>query len=186
MRRIQGGGSDIQLNQTGKQQAESLALRLKQERIQAIYSSQLQRAIDTAQAIARNHQIKVEIEPALTEIDVGELEGAPVAKIGSYLDQLLVREGSPSLKRHGGESLTEVQQRAWGTIQRLVSQHRDGAIVVVSHYFVITTIICSVLNMPLSQIINLRISAGSISIVVFDEQAPRLVLFNDVCHLATT
>ena len=184
-RRIQGGNSDTQLNERGRQQAKRLATKLKQERIQAIYSSSLQRALDTAQAIAHYHQLKVEIEPSLNEIDAGELEGTPVDKIGDYLNQLLTTmlQGESAFKMPGGESLAEVQRRAWSTIQRLVSQHPDGVIVIVSHYFVILTIICSVLNLPLSQMSRLRLGAGSISTVVFDGQATRLVLLNDICHL---
>ena len=185
LRRIQGGGSDTPLNEKGGQQAQSLALKLKQERVQAIYSSRLQRALDTALAIARYHQLDVASEPSLNEIDAGEMEGTPIDKIGSHLDQLLIK-GDPDgsiFKRHGGESLAEVQQRAWSTIQRLVNKHHDGVIVVVSHYFAILTIICTVLNLPLSQIGRLRLGPGSISTIVFDEQAMRLVLFNDNCHL---
>ena len=186
-RRIQGGNSDTQLSERGKQQAESLATKLEQERIQAIYSSSLQRALDTAQAIAHHHQLKVEIEPSLNEIDAGELEGAPVDKISSHLYQLLTTgsQGKSAFKMPGGESVAEVQQRAWSTIQRLVSQHPDGVIVIVSHYFVILSIICSALNLPLSQMGRLRLGAGSISTIVFDGQATRLVLLNDICHLTT-
>ena len=184
-RRIQGGGSDTPLNKRGKEQAEKLALRLKSERIQAIYSSPLQRALDTAQAIARYHQLEVEIEPSLKEIEVGELEGTPVAEIGKHLDQLLTADGQGEAlpRMPGGESVTELQQRAWSTIKRLASKHPDGVLLAVSHYFVILTIICSVLNLPLSQMGRFRIGAGSISTIVFDGQATRLVLFNDSCHL---
>jgi len=83
----------------------------------------------------------------------------------------------------GGESLAEVQQRAWSIIQRLIGRHSDRVIVVVSHYFVILTIICSVLNLPLSQIGRLRLGVGSISTITFDGEVPRLLLFNDSCHL---
>jgi len=164
---------------------ESLALRLKPERIQAVYSSPLRRAFDTAQAIARYHQLKVEIEPSLREIEVGELEGRPVAEIGKHLDQLLTADsqGEALPKMPGGESLTDVQQRVWSVIKRLVNKHPDGEFVVVSHYFVILTIICSVLNLPLSQIGRFRVGAGSVSTVVFDGQATHLVLLNDSCHL---
>lgn len=184
-RRIQGGGSDVPLNERGRRQRESLALRLKPERVQAIYSSPLQRALDTAQAIAGYHQLEVEIESSLKEIEVGELEGASVAEIGKRLDQLLTgdSQGEALPRMPGGESLTEVQQRGWGTIKRLADEHPDGMFVVVSHYFVILTIICSVLNLPLSQIGRFRLGAGSISTIVFDGQATRLVLFNDNCHL---
>lgn len=187
-RRIQGANSDTQLNQRGWQQAESLALRLKPEKIQAIYSSPLQRAQDTAQAIAGYHQLPVEIELSLKEIEVGELEGVSIAEVGKHLSQLLTMysQGVELPKMPGGESLTDLQQRVWSTIQRLVDRHRDGVLVVVSHYFSILAIICSVLNLPLSQIGRLRLGPGSISTIVFDEQAARLVLFNDTCHLAST
>ena len=186
-RRIQGGKSDTQLNSEGWQGAESLAQRLKSEEIQAIYSSPLQRARDTAQPIARYHQIKIELEPSLKEIDVGELEGVSIAEVGKRLSQLLTIHSQDDTlpKMPGGESLAEVQQRAWSAMQRLVDRHPDGTFIVVSHYFTILTIICAVLNLPLSQIIRLRLEASSISIIIFDEQAPRLTLFNDTCHLAS-
>jgi len=188
LRRIQGGNSDTQLNQRGRQQAESLALRLKQEEIQAVYSSPLQRAWDTARVIAGYHQLPVEIELSLREIEVGELEGVSIAEVGKHLSQLLIRhsQGGELPKLPGGESLTGVQQRVWSTIQRLVNRHGDGALVVVSHYFSILTTVCSVLNLPLPQIDRLRLNPGSISILTFDEQATRLILFNDTCHLAST
>ena len=185
LRRIQGANSNTELSQRGKEQAESLALRLKDEKIQAIYSSPLQRALDTARAIAGYHQIEVAIEPALKELDVGELEGIHIEKVGHRLDQLLTNPDGTLLKMPGGESLAEVQQRAWSTIQRLISQHSDGVIAVTSHYFVILTIICSVLNLPLSQIGRLRLGVGSISTITFDGEIPRLLLFNDSCHLTS-
>ncbi|MBA7636549.1 Phosphoserine phosphatase 1 [subsurface metagenome] len=187
LRRIQGGNSDTQLNQRGRKQAASLALRLKQEEIQAIYSSPLQRAQDTARAIAGYHQLPVGVEPSLREIEVGELEGVSIAEVGKHLSQLLIRysQGEELPRIPGGESLTEVQQRVWDTIQRLVGRHGDGVLVVVSHYFSILTAVCSVLNLPLFQIDRLRLNSGSISILTFDEQATRLTLFNDTCHLAS-
>lgn len=183
LKQIQGGSSDTKLNKNGKRQAESVALKLATEKIQAIYSSPLQRALNTARTIARHHQLKVTIEPSLREIDAGELEGVAVDEIGSRLDQILTGEGDSFFRMPGGESLAEVQQRTWPTIQRLVSQHPDGVVVVVSHYFAILTIICSVLNLPLSQIGRLRLTPGSISAITFEEQRQRLILFNDSCHL---
>lgn len=184
-RRIQGGGSDTPLNEKGKEQAESLASRLKSESIQAIYSSPLQRARDTAQAIAGYHQLEVGIEPSLKEIEVGELEGTPIAEIGKHLDQLLTADSHGEImpRMPGGESVTEVQQRAWSTIKRLVDKHPDGVLVAVCHYFVISTIICSVLNLPLSRMGRFRIGVGSISAITFEPRAARLALFNDRCHL---
>jgi probable phosphoglycerate mutase len=159
---------------------------LKPEKIQAIYSSPLQRARDTALAIAGYHQLPVEIEPSLKEIEVGELEGVSIAEVGKHLSEFLVKhkQGGELPKLPGGESVTEVQRRVWSTIQRLVDKHREGVLVVVGHYFSIMTAICSAINLSLSEIDKLRINSGSISIITFDGQTHRLILFNDTCHLA--
>jgi len=184
---FQGGGSNTQLNENGEQQAKSLALRLKPESIQAIYSSPLQRALDTAQAIAGYHQLKVGIKPDLNELDCGELEGIPISNIGKSLGELLITgsQGEILPRLPGGESLVELRQRAWKAIQGLVSKHPDEVIVVASHFFTILSIICSVLNLPLSEIGRLRLVPASISTIVFDKATTRLVLFNDTCHLTS-
>lgn len=187
-RRIQGCNSNIPLNETGKQQVATLALRLKSEPIQAIYSSPLRRSLDTAQAIARYHQLEVRLEPDLREFNLGELEGTKIEHLGkSYREILIANSQGELLPRvPGGESLREVQQRAWSAIQRLVSQHSEGVIVVVSHYFVLLTIICHGLNLPLPEMPRLRLYASSMSILAFDGQFPRLLLLNDTCHLETS
>jgi probable phosphoglycerate mutase len=176
------------LNETGEQQVERLASRLKAEGIQAVYSSPLQRSLDTAQAIARYHQIEVSIEPGLVELNLGEIEGTMIEDLNMSFTELLITspQGENLPRIPGGESLVEVQQRAWSTVQRLVSQHPDGTIAIVSHFFAILTIICAALTLPLPQIRRLRLSPGSISTLTFDGQTPRLVLFNDTCHLQPT
>lgn len=180
--RIQGGSSDCPLNEKGRQQAESLALRLKQDRIEAIYSSPLKRALEIAEAIARYHQLEVVVEPSLREIEAGTLEGVTTAELGRRFSQFLVQDGV-SNKIPGGESLAGLQERSWGAIQRLSQQHTDGELVVVSHYFAILSIICSVLMLPLVNITRLRLSTGSISVINLDGQAARLELFNDTGRL---
>ena len=185
LRRIQGGNSNPPLNEKGRQQAESVALRLKSERVQAIYSSPLRRSLDTARAIARHHRLEVDLEPDLKELNVGELEGILIADLGKSFDELLIISGQSEIlpRAPGGESLIELQQMAWSAIKHLVRQHTDGSIVVVSHYFTTLTIICAALDLSLCQMSRLRVSPGSISVLAFDEQTPRLVLFNDTCHL---
>ena len=184
VRRIQGGNSNTLLNERGRKQAESLALRLKQEKIQAIYSSPLQRSLDTAKAIAYYHQLEVGIEPSLREIEVGQLEGVSASELGKRLSEFLTTsiEGKVLPRAPGGESLLEVKERAWDTIKRLIKRHPDGVLVLVSHYFTILTVICSVLGLPLSQIGRLRLSTGGISVISLDGKLAQLELFNDSCY----
>ncbi len=178
-KRIQGGLSNTPLNDLGRKQAEKLALRLRQDDIRAVYSSPLVRSLDTARAIARYHRLEVSIEPSLREIEAGELEGVTTSDMGRRLSELLTQHGVAT-RLPGGESLAEVQRRSWDAVRRLSRQHPDGVIVLVSHYFVILAVVCSLLGLPLPRIRRLRLSNGSISIISLDGQLPLLERFNDV------
>ena len=188
-RRIQGGNSDTILNDEGARQCQCLAERLKEEKVTAVYSSPLSRAMSTARVIADCHGLPVTAEPDLREIDCGTMEGVPITEIGKRLQQLVKmdKEGDFLFKACGGESLDELQKRAWGAILRMAEKHKDekdGNIVVVTHYFVISAIICAVLNLPATQLGRFRIGETSVNIISFDERfGPFLSLFNDRCHL---
>jgi broad specificity phosphatase PhoE len=137
--RIQGGSSNCPLNEKGRRQVENLALRLKQEKIEAIYSSPLKRALETAEAIAGCHKLEVVAEPSLREIEAGKLEGVTTAELGKHFSQVLIQDGVAN-RIPGGESLAELQQRSWGAIQRICQQHTNGELVVASHYFAILSV----------------------------------------------
>ena len=181
VRRIQGGGSNTRLNERGLEQVAWLADRLRREKLLAVYSSPLERALVTARAIADHHSLEVQIEPSLREIEAGELEGRTVTEVGKHFSQILIKnlKGETLPQIPGGESLLEVQQRAWGTIKCLVSQYSEGAVVVVSHYFVILSVICAALEIPLAQIVRFRLTTGTISAIDFDDGAARLSAFNE-------
>jgi broad specificity phosphatase PhoE len=184
-RRIQGSASDTPLSENGKKQAEGLALKLKSEKIQAIYASPLSRALHTAQAIARYHHLEVQTDPRLKEINVGNLEGVLAAELKSRFDEYVCRpDHNHNLPRlPGGESLADVQERAWETLKLFMDSHTEGTIVVVTHYFVIMSIICKVLNLPLQEMIHLRLMTGTISTFILENGVARLELFNDSCHI---
>lgn len=187
-RRLQGGNSDTELNEEGERQCRCLALKLKGDDIKAVYSSPLSRALGTARAIASQHGLDVITEPALREIDCGSMEGSTVKDIGQRLRELLIakEEGNLLFKGCGGESLEELQKRAWGAIERIASQYSDGTVVVISHYFVIATILCTVLGHPVFQLGKFRLGETSISAINFSDSGPYLSLFNDRCHLIAT
>lgn len=181
VRRIQGGGSNTLLNERGRRQVEWLADRLGKEKLLAVYSSPLRRALVTAQAIAARHQLEVLVEPSLKEIEAGELEGKTVAEVGKHFSQILLKnlKGEELPQIPGGESLYEVQQRAWNTVRGLVKQNAEGTVAVVTHYFVILAIILAALELPLSQIVKFRLGTGTISAIDFDDGAARLSAFNE-------
>ncbi len=186
-RRIQGGGSDTELNETGKEQIENLARLLKEETITAIYSSPLKRALDTAKAISQYHAAEVTVVPDLRELDVGDFEGMPLTSFSSTLDQFLLdwQEGDGSARLPNGESLTDLTDRTWAFVDNINDNEQNRVVVIVSHYFTILTIICRALKLPLTHLKRLRLNAGGISILDFRDGTARLVVLNDTCHLTS-
>jgi len=183
-KRIQGGDSDIELNDTGLNQAEKLATFFKNEPITAILSSPLQRALVTAEAIAGYHQLSVKVDQGLREIRVGELEGMFISDLSTTFSQFLMQRWQErgSTKLPDGESLAELQQRAWKAIEPLLAQHNDGTLVVVSHYFVTLAIILKALDLPLDCFTKFRVDQGGVSIIEIQNYGPRLVAFNNTSY----
>jgi broad specificity phosphatase PhoE len=186
-RRVQGGNNDTVLDDEGARQCRCLAERLREEHIEAIYSSPLSRAMGTARWIAEYNDLDVIEEPAFREMNCGTREGAEIRDIGSRLQKLVVGGSEEELlfKSCGGESCDQLQNRAWAAILEKVEKHRDGAIVVVCHYFVLASILCAVVGIPATQLGRFRMGVTSVSIVSFDSYGPFLSLFNDRCHLTS-
>ena len=185
-RRIQGSNADTKINEEGERQCSCLSLKLQSEKVVAVYSSPMSRALYTAEAVAKCHNLSVITDNGLKEINCGNMEGIPVADIGHRL-QMLVKGGDENellFKECGGESLEQLKERAWGAIQRIADAHPDGTVVVVSHYFTISVILCAVLGLPATQLGRFRLGETSVSNIIFDQKyGPFLSLFNDRCHL---
>jgi alpha-ribazole phosphatase len=181
------GHSPIELNAAGRKDAEALALALRAEKVEAIYSSPLRRSMETAQAINHFHQLAIESEDGLKELDVGDLDGLTIEEMRSRYSSFWHEwtSGEPGSARcPNGESLGEAQQRAWDTIQEIKRRHRQQTAIAVTHYFVIVSVICKALGIDLSHMGRFRaLSTGAISILDFRDEGTTLTLFNDTCHL---
>ncbi len=190
-RRVQGADSDIELNDTGLGQAKKLAAFLENEPIAAILSSPLQRAIATAEVIASHHHLPVEVDQGLKELKVGELEGMPVSTLRTTFSQFLMQwwQDGGTTKLPNGESLVELQQRAWKAVERLLERHKTSpehnegtTVVVVSHYFVTLAVILKALDLPLDYFTRFRLDPGGVSILEVRDYGVRLVTFNDTSY----
>ncbi len=187
---VQGGDSDIQLNDTGLEQARKLAAFLENEPIAAIVSSPLQRAIATAEVIARRHQLPVKTDQGLRELKVGDLEGMSLSKLTTTFSQfLLQQQDRETIKPPNGESLVELQERVWEVVERLLERHRPGpehnegtAVVIVSHYFVTLAIILKALELPLEYLTRFKVDLAGVSVLEFRDYGARLVTLNDTSY----
>jgi broad specificity phosphatase PhoE len=83
----------------------------------------------------------------------------------------------------GGETLAEVQDRAWAFIERLPAVHPEGDVAAVTHNFVIRTVVCRALDLPLARFRRFSISVASRTVIDMGERGPALILLNDTSHL---
>lgn len=125
------GHADPPLNARGRRQAQALADLLTGERIDAIYSSDLRRAYETAQAVAARRGLDVVVDPELRERDVGEWSGLTLPEIEERFPEELrrFRDGGRSI----GESREALTDRVVGATRRIAAAHPDGQVLVVSH-----------------------------------------------------
>ena len=132
--RIQGH-LDIPLNDTGMWQAAQLAQALADEAIAAVYSSDLQRAYATADAVARASGAPLKAEPRLRERSFGHFEGRTFAQIEAELpdDARRWRKRDPHYTPEGGESLLALRERIERTVFALAAQHPGEQVVLVAH-----------------------------------------------------
>ena len=154
------GTADLDLNRTGIRQAEEVAAHLGKERIHAVYSSNLQRALQTAQVICRHHGLTVTIEDSFRELHHGEFEGLTFPEIqAAYPDFIQKwREAPAELLIPGGERLVDVAKRVWDGMDRIVQGQRSNAtVVMVSHNFPILAILCHISGIPLNRYRSFRI-----------------------------
>ena len=180
------GRADVPLNEHGRWQAGRLAKSLAAEPLAAVYASPLGRTMDTARAIAAEHRMDIQVEPDLVEMDIGEMDGLTFAEVRSRYPRLLEAwagtEG-PETPMPGGERLVDVQQRAWAALQFITMRHPDEKVCVVTHNFVILSLVATVLKIDLSHFRRLRQAVAAITILDVASERVRIVRLNDICHL---
>ncbi len=126
------GQADIELNQEGWAQAEKTAESFTGHGITAVYSSDLRRAADTAQAIAARQNLEVHLDRAFREIDQGEWTGLTTDQIKLRWPERWVQERH-NTRRPGGESPQQVRARALEGLKRVVGMHPEATVVIVGH-----------------------------------------------------
>ena len=115
------GNTDVKLGTLGLQQAERLRNRLASEKIDAIYSSNMQRALVTAETIASRHQLAVVTCAELHEVNFGKIEGLTISEANQRYPELAKfrMERNLNLRYPGGDSLIEFSKRVSQFLKRL-------------------------------------------------------------------
>ncbi len=180
------GRFDVPLNDRGRAQAGALAASFHRPP-DAIYASPLRRALETAGAIAAGSGVAVTPEPGLIEMDVGEMEHLTRGELRERFPDFLrtwLSEDVADARMPGGESLREVQKRAWEAVQRLRAAHPHGEVVAVTHNFVALALVCRALDVPLARFRSFKQDLASRTMIDIGDARRTVLHLNDTSHLA--
>lgn len=180
------GRTDVPLDLTGMGQARRLALRMAGNSPQAIYTSPLKRACDTALEVARRSEVSLEprILEGLVEIDFGAWEGLAVSEVEArYGDDYRGWKADPySFTPPGGEAFQDVVKRVASAFREILSSEEETALVV-SHGGTIRAALVGLLEIPFSLVWRMRQDNCALTVLDFWDDFPMLTLCNDKMHL---
>ena len=179
------GHNDVGLSALGFRQVRRLGDRLAKERIDFIYSSDLKRALVTAETVASHHGLEVITCPELREINYGKVEGLKFEEIRQLHPAVaeLCVEWSPRLKFPDGESVDELNGRVNQFLDRLKKHTEEETILIVAHGGPLRLMVCSLLQIDMGHWRQINVDLASLSIVDTYPEIAIVQLLNDTSHL---
>jgi broad specificity phosphatase PhoE len=182
--KIYRGRADVNLDGLGIKQAELLGKYLSNWELEAIYSSPVKRALDTANIVAHYQKIGVHTAEGLIDFDYGEWQSLPEQEVKRLYPTLLNEwHNNPhKVRMPGGESLEDVRKRATEVVNDVLSKYQ-GSVLLISHRVVIKVLICSLLGLDNSHFWNINQDVGGITIFNYVDGRFVLTRHNDTSHL---
>lgn len=179
------GHSHGTLSSKGIEQAQKVALRLKNEKIDAIYSSDLGRAANTAKEITKYYpSVQIKIVKELRERDLGEFQGKTFQEIG--WKNVESQYDITYLQPKRGENLMQLHQRAKQFLDTLIHKHKRDTVLIVGHNGINKAIISVIMNKGSDEVPKIeKLKSTGITIFEIDENKNyKIQVFNCVKHLA--
>jgi probable phosphoglycerate mutase len=184
-RTLYGQTEGIELDYRGRSQAEHLAARLAPLRPTAIYSSPLERCVQTVEPLASACKLDIIERDGLIEMNTGSWTGKPLSRLRrtkAWRDVQLHPDGFrfPG----GGESFAEARERVVGEIAAIARRHRRGRVVVATHGDIVRVVLADLVGAPLARFQTIVIDTASVSVAAIDRNgSPRVLLVNDTSDL---
>jgi probable phosphomutase (TIGR03848 family) len=177
---LYGQTRGIGLDDRGRAQAEALVERFRPVGLTAIYSSPLERCVETVEPLAADKRLAVVVRQELIEMDAGSWTGKPLARLRRTKAWREVH-ASPSTFRFqgGGEGFAEAQARVVSALDAIARRHRRGRVAVASHGDIVRIFLAHANAMPLDAFQRLVIDTASVTVVERTAQGWRVLLVND-------
>ena len=170
---------DVHLNKKGQQQAQLVADSLKDAPIKAIYSSPMDRTLETAEPLAKNLNLQVVSIPGLLETNCGDWQGQSVKKLRRQKIWKSVQLHPSLFHFPGGESIAECQHRMVQALETLRKQHSEHDVVACfSHADPIKQVVAYYLGLSLDNFQRLSVDTASISALFISDNGSRLIMLN--------
>jgi broad specificity phosphatase PhoE len=170
----------IHLNERGQKQAQALGEALKNVPIKALYSSPLERALETAEPIATPHQLEIVQEAGLRDANVGKWEGKSLKALRLTNAWKVVQHSPSRFHFPEGESFMALQTRIVNTLEDIVKKHNKpkDIVAVVFHADPIKLAVAHFLGLPLDHFQRLSCDTGSVSALYISEMGANLIKLN--------
>jgi probable phosphomutase (TIGR03848 family) len=182
---LYGQTRGIGLDDRGLAQAEQLARRLAPLRPTAIYSSPLERCVETVQPLAAACRLTVVERDDLIEMHAGSWTGKRLARLRRTKAWGEVQQRPEAFRfPGGGESFEEARARAIGALQAIARRHRRGRVVVATHGDIVRVMLADLAGAPLARFQRIVVDTASVSVVMLERGGnPRVLLMNDTGDL---
>ena len=167
----------VRLNERGQEQARALGEALKEIPIKAIYSSPLERALETAEPIAAAQRLKIIQEPDLMDTHVGKWQGRSLGMLRLTKAWKIVQQSPSRFRFPDGESFPEMQIRVVNVLERIIQTRKKPSdiIAVVFHADPIKLAVSHFLGMPLDHFQRLGCDTGSLTALHAGEMGASLL-----------
>jgi alpha-ribazole phosphatase len=161
------GHRDVPLSDRGIDQIMRISGFLRNAGLQAVYTSDLNRALKSAEIIGRAHGVRPVIEEGLKEYSFGEWEGMTFSEIEKiYPDAFSAWAANPvKFSPVGGESTEDVRKRAVRAFETIITRHQGETIALVTHGGINRIILCELLGMPLENLFRIEQNFAAINII---------------------
>lgn len=175
---ILAGRSDTPLDETGEQQARDLGARLADTPLDVLVSSPQARAQRTAELVAAGRAQAI-VDEHFAECDYGDWSGAPLAELATEQSWEVVQWHPSAAVFPAGETMAQMAHRAVHGVRRLVREHPDGFVWIVTHGDVIKAVVADALGMHLDHFQRIVIDTASLSVVNYTDKRPFVERLND-------
>lgn len=179
------GITDVPLNATGREQSLQVARRLKKESIQAVYSSDLSRARETAEIIAGFLGVPLYLHAGLREVNYGFWEGLRLEEINKLFPGSRERWLSDPWNNPppGGESMLEVRSRVLAALREIRERYPQGAVAVVTHGGVIAMLLVTFWGFDISSLTQFFSRNASVTLLEWEGEKAKVLYWGDDSHL---